>query len=329
VDTAADGAVKPVTFSLIGPVALYSARDGSSAGLAEQRLGSLEPNMVALELPEQAAEVRAIVATGSGRMPLDPSLGNALKVAETKDTWLQHIRKGGPVMIPILAMALAALGVALIKWVQISRVPLPARRKLEPLLEAVRLGDLEAAERHAGELRGPTGEMLSAGVRHIGEPKDLVEEIMFEKMLETRLRLTTWLPFIALSASSAPLLGLLGTVTGMINTFNLITVYGSGDARTLSSGISEALITTEYGLIVAIPALLLHAWLARRARRLVDGMEKSAVSLLNRLHGPGAEGRRVEPGLGRDDESTRERPLARPAVAAGAAYAGPTPAIDN
>jgi hypothetical protein len=72
-------------------------------------------------------------------------------------------------------------------------------------------------------------------------------------------------------------------VTGIINTFKLITVFGSGDVKTLSGGISEALITTEFGLIVAIPSLLLHAFLSRKARRIVDGMEKAAVSMLNRI----------------------------------------------
>jgi biopolymer transport protein ExbB len=175
--------------------------------------------------------------------------------------------------------------VALLKWFQIMRVPNPSRRRLEPVLAAVKEDDRKRAMKRAGELRGPIGAMLQAGTEQMGEPKDLVEEVMFEKMLETRLRLQNWLPFVAMAASAAPLLGLLGTVTGMINTFKLITVFGSGDAKTLSGGISEALITTQFGLIVAIPSLLLYAYLSRRARRLVDGMEKTAVSFLNRLPG--------------------------------------------
>jgi biopolymer transport protein ExbB len=91
------------------------------------------------------------------------------------------------------------------------------------------------------------------------------------------------LPFVAICATSAPLLGLLGTVTGIMNTFSLMTVFGTGDPKTLSSGISEALITTEYGLIVAIPSLLLHAFLSRRARRVLDEMEQVAIAFLNQL----------------------------------------------
>jgi biopolymer transport protein ExbB len=69
----------------------------------------------------------------------------------------------------------------------------------------------------------------------------------------------------------------------MISTFKLISVFGAGDAQSLSSGISEALVTTEFGLIVAIPSLLLYAYLSRKARGLVDSMEKTAISFVNRL----------------------------------------------
>ncbi|MBN1515008.1 MotA/TolQ/ExbB proton channel family protein [Candidatus Sumerlaeota bacterium] len=129
----------------------------------------------------------------------------------------------------------------------------------------------------------PVGQTLAIGVEHIDEPRDLIEEVMYEKVLATRFRLNSMLSFISISAASAPLLGLLGTVTGIINTFKLITVFGSGDVKTLSGGISEALITTEFGLIVAIPSLLLHAFLSRKARGVIDQMEKAAISLANQI----------------------------------------------
>ncbi|MCA9296254.1 MAG: MotA/TolQ/ExbB proton channel family protein, partial [Phycisphaerales bacterium] len=89
------------------------------------------------------------------------------------------------------------------------------------------------------------------------------------------------LNLVKIVSTIAPLLGLLGTVTGIINTFKLITLFGSGDVKTLSGGISEALITTECGLIVAIPALLIHAYLARKARGVVDQMEQAGIALVN------------------------------------------------
>ena len=77
-------------------------------------------------------------------------------------------------------------------------------------------------------------------------------------MLRVRPTLERFLPFLAITAAAAPLLGLLGTVIGMIKTFQLITIFGTGDAKSLSSGISEALVTTALGLSVAIPILILH-----------------------------------------------------------------------
>lgn len=277
-----DGLVQDVQFALIGPVALFSSSDGV-AGLAEQRLGSLEPNMIAFEQPEFTVSTRALVDGGVGLLPFDPTLGTARQIEATDDTLIEHIKKGGIVMWPILLLASAAFLVATGKLVQLFTVRKPSARSVQRLLDAVRKRDFKAASRKVESVSGPIGEMLKAGVENINEPKELVEEIMFEKMLGTRLKLQSFLSFIAVSAAAAPLLGLLGTVTGIINTFKLITVYGTGDAKTLSSGISEALITTEFGLIIAIPSLLMHAFLSRKARRFIDGMEKTAISLLNRI----------------------------------------------
>ena len=112
-------------------------------------------------------------------------------------------------------------------------------------------------------------------------PKELLEEILFEDLLEEKPKLERGLSFISVTAAVAPLLGLLGTVTGMINTFKLITLFGTGDAKSLSSGISEALITTEFGLVVAIPSLLLSAFLSRKANSMIAKMEKTSIIFVN------------------------------------------------
>jgi biopolymer transport protein ExbB len=277
------GVLEDAEFVLLGPLALFSTKDGASSGVAEQQVGSLEPQMFTFDEPERGAEVRQIVSTGRGLLPFDPTLGDARKIEATEETWREHVAKGGPVMIPILLLAGAALAIGIYKWLQLARVREPPPRRVSALLDAVRRGDHEAAREAANKIGGPTGEMLASGVEHITDPKELVEEVMYERVLETQLQMNRFLSFVAVTAAAAPLMGLLGTVTGIINTFKLITVYGTGDASTLSSGISEALITTEFGLIVAIPALFLHAYLSRKSRRFIDRMEKTAVSFLNRL----------------------------------------------
>lgn len=281
VDTS--GLVKSGTFVLIGPAALFRSDDGKSVGTAEQRLGSLEPASIGFDTDDHAKAAAKTVADSKGKFPLDPTLGDAHKIEETKETVVEHFLAGGAVMWPILLLALSALLVALWKWYELSRVRNYSDESIKTLLGAVARHDRQAASEAAAVMGGPAGEMLSAGIDHIKEPRELVEEVMYEKILAVRLRLNRFIPFIAISASSAPLLGLLGTVTGIMTTFKLITVFGSGDVKMLSSGISEALITTEYGLMVAIPSLLLHAFLSRKSRSILDQMEKSAIAFLNQL----------------------------------------------
>ena len=97
----------------------------------------------------------------------------------------------------------------------------------------------------------------------------------------SQIRVESYLPVVAIAAATAPLLGLLGTVTGMINTFKVISVFGTGDPKTLSGGISEALVTTEFGLIVAIPSLLIHAVISRKAKGVMGAMEQISVAFIN------------------------------------------------
>ncbi len=275
--------VKPGTFVMVGPKAIFGSDDGRTVGTVMKRVNSDEPSVVPFANPEDAAAARALIETGDGHFPLDPTEGNAHKVESTEQTVWEHIQKGGPVMVPILGMAAAALLVALYKWLSLVFLRTPSQARLNALLNAVRSGDEDEVRRRAARIKGPVGKMLDVGVQHLREPRELIEEVMFETVLATRLKLQRFLPFIAIAAASAPLLGLLGTVTGIINTFRLITVYGSGDVKTLSGGISEALITTEFGLIVAIPSLLLHAFLSRKARSVVDQMEKAAVAFVNQV----------------------------------------------
>lgn len=277
------GLVKNGTFVQIGPAAIFRSEDGQVIGTIEQRLGSLEPTVVPFTNPLDAQATAEVIYDAAGRFPLDPTLGNAHKIEQTRETLLGHIRKGGPVMIPIFVMAGAALLVAVFKWIGLVLTRTPSQKAIRGLLDALSQQDEEAAQRKAGALGGPVGRMLRVGVEHLREPRELIEEVMYEKIMEARLKLERFLPFVAISAASAPLLGLLGTVTGIINTFKLITVFGSGDVKTLSGGISEALITTEFGLIVAIPSLLIHAFLSRRARGIVNQMEKAAAAFVNQV----------------------------------------------
>ncbi|HNT34157.1 MAG TPA: MotA/TolQ/ExbB proton channel family protein [bacterium] len=278
-----NGIVKEGMVLRVGPAALFRSKDCANVGTVEQRLGSLEPAVIAFSSPSDVTAAAEIISEGTGFFPLDPTLGNAHKIEATQETFLEHVKKGGPVMYPIFALAGSALLVSLYKYLSMLFIRRPSQKRVQLLLSAVAAHDKKTAEERARRIGGPVGRMLATGVEHLKEPKELIEEVMYEHILSTRFDLQRFLPFIAISAASAPLLGLLGTVTGIINTFKLITVFGSGDVKTLSSGISEALITTEFGLIVAIPSLLIHAFLSRKARGVIVQMEKAAVAFVNQV----------------------------------------------
>lgn len=277
------GIVRTGEFVLIGPSALFKASDSDLAGTAEERLGSTEPTELAFMAPGQGELAAAFVENSGGQFLFDPTLGNAHKVEATEETVWEHIQKAGPVGIPIVVMAGLALLVAFWKWASLATVRKPSKRAQKAMLAALGERDVTEATAQVRRVGGPTGRMLELGIENREHDPALVEEIMFEQVLETKSRLNKWLPFIAVCAASAPLLGLLGTVTGIIETFKMITIFGSGDVKSLSGGISAALITTEFGLIVAIPSLILHAWLSRKARGFTDTMERSAIAFMNQL----------------------------------------------
>ena len=299
--TGGDGLVKYGDYVLLGPIALFASEDGKVAGIAEQDVDSVEPRVAAFSDPSLADKVRETVQNKAGTFPFDPSLGNARKIEETKESFLSihkskgnlfglierdcHVGKGGYIGMVIIVMFIASIGITIYKWIQLSRIPTFSEQDVLPVLKAMRRRDHSTAAAEIEKLKGPTGQMLKSGIEHINEPKDLVEEVMYEEMLKTKINVNTLTPFLAVCASSAPLMGLLGTVTGIINTFKVITVFGAGDVKSLSGGISEALVTTEFGLVVAVSTLVLHAFLSRKGKGISDKMEQVAILFLNRAYG--------------------------------------------
>ena len=278
------GLVANGTFALVGPSSLFVSDNERQVGTAEQRLGSLEPSVIPFAREETTAAAVEFVTTGTGRMPIDPTLGNAHKIEATQETLLEHVQKGGPVMIPIFAMAALALLVAVLKWLGLVFLRKPSKKRVRQLMAAVEEGDEEQAVALASRMKGPMGRMLAAGVEAMREPRELVEEIMYERVLTARLRLNRMLPFIAICAAAAPLMGLLGTVTGIINTFKMITVFGSGDVksalRRYLGGADHDQVRPDRRDPVALAARLPVAQGARRDR--ADGVVL-AVTFVNKL----------------------------------------------
>jgi biopolymer transport protein ExbB len=151
----------------------------------------------------------------------------------------------------------------------------------------VRNNRRDEAIARVGRLNGAVREMIQVGVENTDATVVFLEEVMLSVIARTRPKLERFLPFLSITVVAAPLLGLLGTVVGMIKTFALITVFGTGDPKALSSGISEALVTTEIGLVVAIVVLLLHAAFSRVIRGRLGMMERVAFDFVTFVrHGP-------------------------------------------
>lgn len=217
----------------------------------------------------------------SSLLPLDVTGGDALAVEGIQESHIDHVRKGGVWVWPIVIFAGLSGLAALIKMFSLYRISISSPvvgHDLAPLLHG---NQREEALQRVSSEGAVSREMWTAAIERGGGRSRWVEEVMTEVMLGVQPRFERFLGFIAVTAAIAPLLGLLGTVTGIIKTFQMMEVFGAGDPKPLIGGISEALITTELGLVLAIPALLLHAMLSRRAQSLMAKMERASIALVN------------------------------------------------
>ncbi len=284
---ALDGTLAPGSFAKVGPVMWFRSADGKSGGLiSEDR--ELRPRL--LPQAESARELESLFSGKPAVLSFDPTLGSAVALSETETDLLTHLQQGGFWIIPILILAGCALLVSLWKTLQLSRIREFPAGVIQKTLSSMNAGKTAEARDAIAPLRHPARRVLDRGVQLIADrptiSRDDIEEGMFEVFLEETPPLQRGLPILAIVSATAPLLGLLGTVTGMMETFRLITVFGSGDAKSLASGISEALITTELGLVVAIPALIAHSLLSRKVQGIKSTMEMTSLAFLNGVRQP-------------------------------------------
>ena len=267
-------------FVLAGPVAYFCADNGELAGIVVSKLGSTEPSVEADGIVSGDA-IRKLAEGAEVSVPIDFTGGDAFRVRFSREGWLAHIKKGGAVMFPILAIGLLCIALSIWKFISLRHLRVDVKGELERIVGLLRSGEIERANKLARSLGLPLGPVILEGVAHRGAPRENIEEIMHERVLSEIPVLERHLSTLAVCASASPLLGLLGTVTGIIHTFGIITIFGTGDPKLLSSGISEALITTEYGLMIAIPVLIIHAYFARRVRKIIGVMEQAAIGFVN------------------------------------------------
>lgn len=272
--------VKKGRLATAGPLGYFASDDGSTAGLTTFSADGVDfPTIIAL--PDGAAGIADLVKNGQATVPVDASMGKAIQVARSQKTIGEYLKGGGLVGYAIVALGLVALLIALFKLVEIQRFPLPSRKKINLIVDDLLAHEVESAKEKAAQCHGLGREMVEAGITYYYDKRRILEDALLEKLGLIQPKLERLLPFLALAAAAAPMMGLLGTVLGIMKTFAMMSAVGSGDSRAFSAGISEALITTAMGLIVAIPVIIIHGMLKSRAKGKFAQAEGVALALLN------------------------------------------------
>ncbi|MCD1648377.1 biopolymer transporter ExbB [Marinobacter sp. EhC06] len=195
------------------------------------------------------------------------------------------LKAGGILMVPIVACSILALAIILERiWtLRASRVAPP--QTINELWRWIKKKELNGRKLKALQGSSPLGRILAGGLLNAKHGREIMKESIEHEASQVIHDLERFLNPLGTVATITPLLGLLGTVIGMIKVFAEIQLAGVGNAGNLAGGISEALITTAAGLSVAIPALICHRYFIRRVDELVVSMEQEAIKLVEVVHG--------------------------------------------
>lgn len=277
------GRVRAGRFMEAGPLTYFVGEQGDVAGYIAADQSGREPALSAAMDRRAQDALRQWATNPSVRAPVDVTDGALLKVSAARVSLWERIRQGGVVMLPLGVIGVACVVMIAMRFVALRRMDRDVDSPVTQILERLEAGDENGARDTARALIEPWRDVMLDAVNHWRSDRVYLEEILQDRIVMQRPRVNHYLGALAICAAAAPLLGLLGTVTGMIHTFQLITVFGTGDARSLSGGISEALITTQFGLTIAVPVLLAHAYLARKAKGIMSGMEQAAIRFVRQV----------------------------------------------
>ncbi len=195
------------------------------------------------------------------------------------------IQSGGILMAPIILCSILALAISAERFWTLRRSQIAPADTLNKVWGWMKNKQLDSNRLRELQASSPLGRVLAAGLVNARHGRELMKESIQEAASVEIHNMERYLNALGTIASIAPLLGLLGTVFGMIEIFNQIMMLGTGNTGAFAGGISEALITTAAGLIVAIPALVSHRILLRRVEEIVVFMEQEATKLVDVLQG--------------------------------------------
>ncbi|MFE8071325.1 DUF3450 family protein [Marinobacteraceae bacterium S3BR75-40.1] len=226
-----------------------------------------------VELPRQPGERYTSTAADFAKAPagaiedfwIDPSGGSLLSLLIQSPDLQERIDQGGVIGYIIMAIGGFALLLALERLLSLGFVGMKIQRQ---------------AKSDRPNTNNPLGRVMQTFEENRAKDTETLELKLGEAIARETPKLTRFLPLLKIIAVVAPLLGLLGTVTGMINTFQAITLFGTGDPKLMAGGISQALVTTVMGLAVAIPTVLLHTVVSGRSKRLLQLLEERSIGII-------------------------------------------------
>ncbi len=245
----------------LGPVHVFINNESTIAGLIKQVDKQWQLALVYDE--QQLEQLKQVIERKQGVLAVDATNSRSLTLNQHQESITQHLNKGGIWVLPILCFALLALSISVVKAISLLRLP-----KLN--ITSMSVKNLGRYQQNLLDI---------ANKYQKPEQQQERDDLLFNELQQIKRSIERGLSAIAVTAAVAPLLGLLGTVSGMIKTFKLMTLFGAGDANAVSGGISESLVTTEVGLIVAIPALVAHAIMSRKCHHYMAKLENYAVRL--------------------------------------------------
>ena len=260
----ANGQSAEAQVTRVGPFVAMSRGDYLTYDEGAQRLKFLarQPGGEA-----RAAASRVENATGDRFVTavIDPSLGTLLGLIVETPNFRERVDQGGEIGYATIGLALIAFVIGVLRFVQLSSTAGAVRAQMR---------------RGKGSKSNPLGRVLLAYEENKTASVETLQLKLDDAILHEIPKLESGLNFVKLIAAVAPLMGLLGTVSGMITTFQAITLFGTGDPQIMAGGISEALVTTVIGLCSAIPLLLLHAFASGASKRIIQILEEQAAGII-------------------------------------------------
>lgn len=197
---------------------------------------------------------------------------------------------GGWLMLPIIACSIISLAIVIERFWTLNPKRVLPRKLVNQIWQLHQKGQLSSQWVQKMRVSSPLGRVLASGLMNASSSRVVMKESIEETGRHVAQGLERYLNTLGTIAAITPLLGLLGTVIGMIKVFSVITAVGVGDPGELAGGISQALVTTAAGISVAIPTLIFYRYFRGRVNRLVVGMEEEAIRLVEVMHGERAAG---------------------------------------